>query len=234
MTSPIISNLKEYINPEKKIFFPRFFKTGKGEYGEGDLFWGITVPNMREVAKRYYKDISLDDVRELTKDPIHEVRMVGYLILTYKFEKGNDEEKGKIYSFYLSNLEGVNNWDIVDLSCYKIVGEYLVKYPEKRDILYELAKSNDLWRQRISIVSTMAFIRRNDFKDTLKISELLLDHKHDLIHKAVGWMLREVGKRDIDILREFLNKNVKHMSRTTLRYSIERMDEEERKKYLSF
>lgn len=231
--SSIISDLKGYINPEKKDLFPRFFKTGKGEYGEGDIFYGITVPNIRSVAKKYYKEITLSELKPLLTDSVHEVRLCAYIILTYKFEKASKEEKKEIFDFYINNIEGANNWDIVDLSCYKVIGEYLVDKPEVRGILYQLADSNDLWKQRISIISTMAFIKRSDFEDTLKISKILLNHKHDLIHKAVGWVLREVGKKDIHVLREFLNENIKSMPRTTLRYAIERMDEKERKKYLN-
>ncbi len=233
ISNAILKELKELSNKEKALFFPRFFKTAKGEYGYGDTFWGVTVPNIRLVAKKYYKDIQITDVKELVESPIHEVRLLGYIILTYKFEKEDTVGKEKIFNFYIENLNGVNNWDIVDLSCSKIVGEYLYLNSQRKDILYTLVKSNDLWKQRISIVSTYSFIRRNIFEDTLKISKELLNHKHDLIHKAVGWMLREVGKRDINVLREFLNENISSMSRTTLRYAIERMDEKERKMYLS-
>ncbi len=224
------NELEKYSNKGKEEVFVRFFKTGKGQYGEGDKFWGITVPNIRNVAKRYYKDITLEEVKKLIESEIHEIRLLGYIILTYKYEKG---EKESVYKFYINNLKGCNNWDIVDLSCSKIMGSYLVDYPTKRDILYTFANSNDLWKQRISIVSTYSFIKQNDFKDTLKISKILLTHKHDLIHKAVGWMLREVGKKDIDILRGFLNENIKDIPRTTLRYAIEKMDKKERDNYLN-
>lgn len=231
ITADSVQNeLKKHSNKGKEQVFIRFFKTGKGEYGEGDKFWGITVPNIRSIGKKYYKDISLDEIKKLINSEIHEVRLTGYIILTYKYEKGDKEE---IYNFYINNLKGCNNWDIVDLSCSNILGNYLANSNEKRDILYIFAKSNNLWKQRISIVSTYSFIRNNEFKDTLKISKILLTNKHDLIHKAVGWMLREVGKRDIDLLREFLNKNVKDMPRTTLRYALERMDKKERDIYLS-
>ncbi len=234
ITSNSVQNeLKKYSNKGKEEIFVRFFKTGKGQYGEGDKFWGITVPNIRNVAKRSYKDISFEEDKKLIESEIHEVRLTGYIILTYKYEKGEKEEKERVYEFYINNLKGCNNWDIVDLSCSKIMGSYLVDYPSKRDILYTFANSNDLWKQRISIVSTYSFIKQNDFKDVLKISKILLNHKHDLIHKAVGWMLREVGKRDIDVLRGFLNENIKGMPRTTLRYAIERMEKRERDIYLS-
>lgn len=224
--------LEKYSNKGKEEIFVRFFKTGKGQYGEGDMFWGITVPNIRDVAKRYFKDISFEEVKKLIESEIHEIRLTGYIILTYKYEKGDKEEKKRVYEFYIDNLKGCNNWDIVDLSCSKILGNHLLLNSQKRDILYALVKSTNLWEQRISIVSTYSFIKNNDFKDTLKISKILLSHKHDLIHKAVGWMLREVGKKDINVLREFLNENIKDMPRTTLRYAIERMDKREREIYL--
>lgn len=232
ITRNILSELKSCIQKEKGEFFPRFFKTGEGEYGQGDIFWGITVLNIRNIAKKYYQEISFYEIKELVQSPIHEVRLTGYLILTYQFEKADLENKECIVAFYLDNLEGVNNWDIVDLSCYKILGEYLVLKPEMKGELYKLADSNNLWKERISIVSTYAFIKRGMVEDTLKISKRLLNHKHDLIHKAIGWMLREVGKRDIRVLRKFLNENIKYMPRTTLRYSIEKIDEMERIKYL--
>ena len=229
----ILKELKSLSNEEKREFLPRFFKTGKGEYGEGDIFWGITVPNIRSVAKKYYKEISLEQLKEILNHAVHEVRLTGYIILTYKFEKGDIDVKKEIYTFYINNLQGCNSWDIVDLSCYKILGEYLYLSKESTDILLDFAKSNDLWKQRISIVSTFAFLKRNEFKHTLKISEILLKSEKDLIRKAIGWMLREVGKRDIDVLREFLDRNIKDISRTSLRYAIERMSKEERKRYLS-
>lgn len=233
LSKDILSDLKSFSNKEKAVFFPRFFKTGKGEYGEGDEFWGITVPNIRFVAKKYFKNISFDELKHLLVHPVHEVRLCSYIILTYKFEKADIEGKKEVYIFYIENLKGCNNWDIVDLSCYKILGEYLYITNTEKGILYQFADSNDLWKQRISIVSTYAFLRRNEYEDTLKISRILLNHKHDLIHKAVGWMLRELGKRDINVLREFLNENIKSMPRTTLRYSIEKMSEAEKKRYLS-
>jgi len=227
----VLNELQKHIDLEKQRIFPRFFKTAKGEYGQGDKFWGITVPNIRNIAKRYFTDITLNEIKELINHEIHEVRLTGYIIMTYKYEKGSKQEKETIVNFYLSNLSGVNNWDIVDLTCSKILGDYLVDNPEKRYILYKLVNSKNLWEQRISIVSTYSFIKQNDFNDTLQISKILLNHKHDLIHKAVGWMLREVGKKDINVLREFLNENIQDIPKTTLRYAIERMEESERKKY---
>jgi 3-methyladenine DNA glycosylase AlkD len=228
----VIKDLKALSNPEKEEVFKRFFKTGKGEYGYGDIFWGITVPNTRKVAKRYYKDISMEECTELLHSPIHEVRLTSLHMLVYKYKRATGELREDIVEAYLNNLEYVNNWDLVDLSCYKILGDYLLNNPLKREILYTLVKSNNLWKQRVAVVSCLALIRDNEFDDILKLSYILLSHEHDLMHKAVGWMLREVGKRDMDVLRRFLDINVNKMPRTMLRYSIERMDEVERKRYL--
>ena len=230
--SDVLKELEYLKNSEKIKVFKRFFKTNEGEYGYGDMFWGISVPQVRGISKRYFLDISFDEIKVLINHRIHEIRLAGYLILTYQYEKSDNERRKDIFDFYLNNLSGCNNWDLVDLSCYKIVGEYLLKNKEERRILYELSRSNNLWEQRISIVSTYPMIKKKEFEDTLKISKLLLSHKHDLIHKAVGWMLREVGKQDMNVLREFLNENINTIPRTTLRYSIERMNESERKKYL--
>lgn len=230
--SDVLKELEYLKNSEKIKVFKRFFKTNEGEYGYGDMFWGISVPQVREISKRYFRDISFDEIKVLINHRIHEVRLTGYLILTYQYEKSENEKRKDIFDFYLNNLSGCNNWDLVDLSCCKIVGEYVLRNKEERRILYELSRSNNLWEQRISIVSTLPFIKRKEFKDTLNISKVLLSHSHDLIHKAVGWMLREVGKQDMNVLRKFLNENINTIPRTTLRYSIEKMNKSERKGYL--
>jgi len=230
--SDVVKELECLKNSEKIKVFKRFFKTNEGEYGYGDMFWGISVPQVRGISKRYFLDISFDEIKVLINHRIHEIRLAGYLILTYQYEKSDNERRKDIFDFYLNNLSGCNNWDLVDLSCYKIVGEYVLRNKEKRKILYKLSKSKNLWQQRISIVSTYPMIKRKEFEDTLNISKLLLSHKHDLIHKAVGWMLREVGKQDMNVLRKFLNENINTIPRTTLRCSIERMNESERKGYL--
>lgn len=230
----IIKELGKHRSTQKEEIFKSFFKTGKGEYGYGDTFWGLTSTTViRDISKKYFMEISFNEIKELINSEVHEIRVTGYLILTYKYEKGNTSEKENIANFYLENLSGANNWDIVDISCYKILGSYLIDNPQKRYILYQLVNSSNLWEQRISIVSTLAFIKVNDFTDTLNISKILLNSKQDLIHKAVGWMLREVGKRNFNILRDFLRKNIKDIPRTTLRYSIEKMDENDRKDFLS-
>lgn len=204
-----------------------FFKTGKGQYGEGDKFLGITVPDTRTIAKKY-KDLPFADVSTLLQSEWHEERLTALLILVHNFERGNDQEK--IVEFYLQNTQRVNNWDLVDLSADKIVGAWL--FDKDKSILYDLAKSTNLWERRIAIMSTFYFIRHNQFEDTLKIAELLLHDPHDLIHKAVGWMLREIGKRNQDVEETFLKKHYKTMPRTMLRYAIEKFSKEKRDYYM--
>ena len=213
---------------EKAVHLSRFFKTGKGEYGEGDLFWGIKVPDQRKTAKKFI-NIEIDSLKDLIRDPVHECRLTALLILVSKYMlKGSEKEK--IINFYFENISFINNWDLVDLSAPKIPGNWY--YDKDRTVLYKLAESGDLWRQRISVISTYYFIKKNDFSDTFYISELLLQHEHDLIHKAAGWMLREIGKINQDEEEKFLKKHYKKMPRTMLRYSIERFEEEKRQKYL--
>lgn len=210
--------LEKLVNSEKTAFFPRFFKTGKGEYGEGDVFLGITVPNQRKVAKKYLT-LSLEELSELLKSEIHEHRLTALLILVYQFEKADEKKQKKIYEFYYKNRHHVNNWDLVDASAYKIMGAYLMD--RERDILFKLARSKNLWEKRMAMISTFAFIRKGDFEDALKISEILVNDPHDLIHKAVGWMLREIGKRNVEAEKAFLKKYHKTMPRTMYRYAVE-------------
>jgi len=226
----IMKELESVSDKDRALNLQRFFKTGKGEYGYGDVFAGITIPQIRAICKRYYKELSLDEITFFIQHQIHEYRMFGLLTLTYIWKKADDKKKDDIYSLYVKNLQYINNWDLVDLSAPNIVGQYLKG--KDRSFLYELVKSNDLWKQRVAIISTAAFIRDVDFKDTLEISKFLLHHSHDLIHKAVGWMLREVGKRDLAVEENFLKKYYKEMPRTMLRYAIERFEEEKRQRYL--
>ena len=226
MLNQIIKELQSKSTPEKAKIYQKFFKTGKGEYGEGDVFIGLTVPEQRELAKKYI-NLDLNDVKTLLENKIHEYRLTGFFILVYKFEKENKEE---IYNFYLENVKAANNWDLIDCVADKIIGKYLLDKDKK--ILYEFARSDNLWKKRIAIISTFEFIKNNKFEDTLKISEILLNDKHDLIHKAVGWMLREVGKRDLEKEEEFLKKHYKNMPRTMLRYAIERFDKDKKEFYL--
>ena len=206
------------INPEKAAFFPRFFKTGKGQYGEGDQFLGVTVPDQRTVAKKY-KQLTLAELKELLNSPIHEHRLVAILILVHQFEKGDETSRKKIYEFYLKHKARVNNWDLVDSSAHKIVGPYLEDKP--REILFELAESESLWDRRIAMMSCFYFIRNNDFDDALRVAEMLVDDRHDLIHKAVGWMIREIGARDEGPALDFLRRH-QDMPRTMWRYATEK------------
>jgi 3-methyladenine DNA glycosylase AlkD len=225
----IQQELEKYSDPAKQEFLPNFFKTGKGQYGEGDLFLGITVPDVRLVAKKY-KDEPLETMAELLQSPWHDCRLCALLMLVARFHKSDEKERGVIYDFYLSQTGRINNWDLVDLSAPNIVGVYLLDKP--RDPLYRLVASPLLWEQRIAVVATMTLIKNNDFIDIICLSEMLLTHKHDLIHKAVGWMLREVGKRDRDLLVQFLVKHAAVMPRTALRYAIEKFEAEERQYYM--
>jgi len=227
----IQAELRKLADKEKAKLLQRFFKTGKGEYGEGDIFLGVVVPNQRKIVKQFWKETSLNEIQELLNSRIHEERLTGLLILVQKYKKSDLEEKTRIFDFYLKNKHNINNWDLVDLSAPNIVGDFLINLD--KSILYNLAKSDNLWSKRISIIATAAFIRNNQFKDTIKISEILLKDSHDLIHKAVGWMLREIGKRNQEQLEIFLRKHYKDMPRTMLRYSIERLEENKRLKYLN-
>jgi len=223
-------DVKKLASPKKAEVNRWFFKTGKGEYGEGDMFVGLTMPDMRKVAKKYLH-LSLREVENLLHSKIHEHRMIALVIWTYQFEKADDKTKEKIYKTYLKNTKWINNWDLVDVTTPRIVGMYLLD--KDKSILYKLAKSSDLWEKRIAILATFAFINKgNESKDTLKISEILLNDKHDLIHKAVGWMLREVGKRNQSVEEKFLRKYYKKMPRTMLRYAIERFSDSKRKFYM--
>jgi 3-methyladenine DNA glycosylase AlkD len=216
-------------NATKAGELARFFKTGKGEYGEGDQFLGIPVPLQRKLAKKYI-NLSLSDLDNLLQTDIHEYRLTALLILTYQFPKVDANQRESIVKFYLDRTQWINNWDLVDATCRQILGVYLLD--RERTLLYQLAQSLNLWEQRIAIISTLEFIKHQQFEDTLNIAIILLNHSHDLIHKAVGWMLREVGKQNSQILKEFLNIHYQQMPRTMLRYAIEHFDEPTRKAYL--
>lgn len=223
--------LRKLAKPEKIPIYKNFFKTGKGEYGEGDEFIGVTVPDSRKVAKANI-EISYKDLVQIVKSRIHEDRLCGLIILVYKFEKAKTEqEKQRVVDFYLKYHLFGNNWDLVDVIAPKILGPWLI-YKDK-SLLYKYALSSSLWERRIAILTTLHFIRQGEFSDTIKISQILLNDKHDLIHKAVGWMLREIGKKDQKELVDFLNKHYKNMPRTMLRYSIERLPEQLKSSYLA-
>ena len=223
------SELNKLANKKQALILASFFKAGPGEYGAGDVFLGIKAPAQRSVAKKYL-DLSLPGIGKLLNSKIHEHRLIALLILLKRYGQAGESSKKKFVDFYLQNTKNINNWDLVDLSGHYILGDYLLDRP--RQILYQLAKSKNLWERRIAIISTFAFIRKNEFSDTLKIAEILLRDEHDLIHKAVGWMLREAGKRDQAVLERFLRRRRKTMPRVMLRYAIEKFSQEKRKFYL--
>jgi 3-methyladenine DNA glycosylase AlkD len=225
----IQDDLQEAGNKGKAKLLARYFKTGPGEYGEGDRFLGITVPQIRAIAKKY-RDVSMTDVEKLLHNTMHEFRLAALLILCAKFEKATGEEQKKIVAVYLRNTKYINNWDLVDLSSHELVGTFLLNKP--RTILYTLAASKNIWERRIAVISTFAFLRHHDFSDSMALAEILLHDTEDLMQKAVGWMLREVGKRDEKILVDFLSTRYKIMPRTMLRYAIEKFDEKHRTRYL--
>jgi len=219
--------------PEKAEFFPRFFKTGKGEYGEGDLFLGVTVPDQRKVAKDFTNKISLTELSQLINSPYHEERLTALFILVSKFEKAKKEPviQQNIVDFYLDHLQFVNNWDLVDSSCYKILGRFAFEN-QKEHLLRDLSLSDDMWHKRIAVVGTMFYIKKGKYQLTKEIVERNMLHPHDLMHKANGWLLREMGNKNEAELFDFLNLHYKKMPRTCLRYAIEKLDEPLRQDYL--
>ncbi len=233
MLEQLILELREHASPERAVHSQKFFKTGKGEYAEGDKFLGIIVPVQRQIAKKYSKLLTLEDVDKLLDNQFHELRLTGLIILCEMYKKAKKDRliQRRIFEFYLKKINRINNWDLVDISAPLIVGDFIMKSGE--DILMQLAKSKNIWERRIAIISTLAMIRKRKFGETLAISNYLLHDEHDLIHKAVGWMLRELGKKKPETLRIFLSTRYKEMPRTMLRYSIEKFSEEERKKWLT-
>ncbi len=229
MSSHIKTALKKRSNPARAEVHQRFFKTGKGEYGEGDIFLGVPVPDQRKIAKEF-SDTGLRDIQDLLSSKIHEHRLTALLILVIKFNKSDELLGSRIYDLYLKNTKHINNWDLVDSSADKILGAYL--FDKDRSLLFDLADSENIWERRIAMMATFHFIKNNQFNDTLNLAGVLLNDTHDLIHKAVGWMLREVGKRDRRTEERFLKAHYKTMPRTMLRYAIEKFDKETRKFYL--
>ncbi len=250
--NPVVEKLRAIADQSRAQSSAWFFKTGPGQYGEGDKFLGISVPNQRLVAKQSLT-IGLDEVRELFDSSTHEHRLTAALILTYKFAKADSAQRKILYDFYLdivlrhtteqiapdflatSERKGIDAWDIVDTSAHKIMGRFLSESTDaSRDILYQLAASPNLWHNRVAVLTTCWFIARDsDFEDCLQLCSGFLNHKHDLIHKACGWMLREIGKKDLSVLENFLDQNYQDMPRTMLRYAIEKLPESERQRYLS-
>jgi len=225
----ISKHLQKMENKEDARFLQGFFKTGIGQYGEGDIFLGIRVPAIRKLAKEY-KNLQLKEILSLLKSPYHEVRLFALILFVNTFAQGDETIQKKIYDLYLANTRHINNWDLVDVSAPSIVGAFLLT--RSRKPLHQLAKSKMLWERRIAVLATFYFIKNNQFADALKIAGILLQDKEDLIHKAVGWMLREVGKRDIDCAESFLQKHCRVMPRTMLRYAIERFTPAKRRKYM--
>lgn len=215
-------------DPERAAHLKRFFKTGPGEYGEGDIFWGVPTPQIRKIVKTV-RHLPLSEMERLLEDPVHEVRACGLLFLVDHFKKGTEQQREALVDLYLRRTDRINNWDLVDISA-SVIGLWL--RDKERDPLYRLADSSNLWEQRIAVVSTWALIKDNDFTDILALAEKLHTHPHDLMHKALGWMLREVGKRDKAVLEQFLDRHVSNLPRTLLRYAIERFPEPERKAWL--
>lgn len=223
--------LKDGGNPEKATFLQGFFKTGPGEYGEGDLFLGVTVPQQRLIAKTLAPQATLPLLAELLQHPYHEMRLTGLLALVYRFEKTKQEaDRQLLVDFYLEHLDFINNWDLVDTTCSQVLGAFYWK--KEKSLFFSLADSPVLWRQRIAMISSLYWIRKGDFTDALALAEKLKNHPHDLMHKAVGWMLREVGKRNFDAAHEFLLVHYRTLPRTALRYAIERFPEELRQDFL--
>ena len=221
--------LQKIGNKKHAAVSQRFFKTGSGEYGEWDIFIGIRVPVLRKLVTEY-KDLPVSEIKILLRSPIHEERLLAILLFVRKFEKGDGDIKKDIYDLYLKSTAFINNWDLVDTSAEHIVGAYLTDKSKRP--LYRLTKSKNLWERRIAIMATFHFVKRHEFSETLKISNMLLADRHDLIHKASGWMLREIGKRDLETEETFLKEHYKKMPRTMLRYAIEKFPEKKRQRYL--
>jgi 3-methyladenine DNA glycosylase AlkD len=223
--------LKKLADKDKAALLARFFKTGAGQYGAGDKFLGVMVPVQRSVVKKFSR-LPLKEIDKLLKSPYHEHRLIALLILVDKFGRAVEVDQRKIIKFYLSRTKYINNWDLVDLSAPKILGEWLVKHPDK-NLLNRLAASKNLWQRRIAVLATFAFIKRKDLQPAIALAKKLLSDSHDLMHKAIGWMLREAGKRDLAVLKNFLNQYAARMPRTTLRYAIEHLPEAKKKHYLN-
>ncbi|GAB3169832.1 DNA alkylation repair protein [Telluribacter humicola] len=230
LVQAVRSDLQAFADPVRADFVVRYFQAKPGQYAEGDQFLGVSNPQVREVVRRW-RTLPTDQLLLLLRDPIHECRLTALLIMVNQFAKASDEEQRKLYDMYLSNIKYINNWDLVDASARDIVGRYL--FDKDRSPLLDMGRQPDLWTQRVAIVATHYYIRKGEYQDTLAVARLLLPHKHHLIHKAIGWMLREVGKRDLDVMEEFLHQYIDQLPRTSLRYAIERLPPSRRQYYLS-
>lgn len=227
-TDKLKKELYKKRDPEKAVILSRFFKTKKGEYGEGDIFLGITVPVQRKIALNYV-ELSLKEIKELVSSEIHEHRFSAGIILVDKYQKGNEKDKDRVFKFYLKNLKRFNNWDLIDTTAPKIIGEHL--FSKDKSGLIDLARSQNLWEKRAAIVSTLYFIKKDEYDTALIVSKILLEDSHHLIHKAVGWMLREIGKRSIETEKKFLDENHKQMPSIMLSYATEKFNEKDKSKY---
>lgn len=230
MLESIRAELADLADEDRAIQVARFFQTGPRQYAEGDVFWGIPNPEVRKVA-RSWEHLDFDGVENLLRDPVHECRFAALLIWIRQYPKASKAMQQAIFDSYLAHLDYINNWDLVDLSARDIVGRHL--FERDRGVLYELARRPHLWAQRVALIATFYFIRKNQFADSLALAELLLSHPHHLIHKAIGWMLREIGKRDLDVMEEFLHRHIQRLPRTSLRYAIEHLPPFRRQYYLS-
>lgn len=231
LTEQIIESLRDKAIPEKASFLPKFFQAFPGGYGDGDQFLGVKVPDQRKIARQFFREIKLDELSELVQDPYHEVRLTALIALVYRYEKTKSEsEQKELADFYLHHLDWVNNWDLVDTSCHPILGHFYLK--RDKSLFYHLAGSHDLWRQRVAMISSYYWIKKDEFAEALDLAENLKNHPHDLMHKAVGWMLREIGNRNFEVEVEFLKKHYQTMPRTALRYAIEKFPEELRQDFL--
>ncbi|WP_247235827.1 DNA alkylation repair protein [Telluribacter sp. SYSU D00476] len=230
LVQAVRSELQVFADPVRAGFVAGYFQAKPGQYAEGDQFWGVSNPQVRQVVRRW-RTLPADQLLLLLHDPIHECRLTALLIIVEQFAKASAGGQRELYDMYLSNIEYINNWDLVDASARDIVGRYL--YDKDRSRLLDMARQPHLWTQRIAIVATHYYIRKGEYQDTLAVSRVLLAHTHHLIHKAIGWMLREVGKRDLDVLEEFLHEHIREVPRTSLRYAIERLPPSRRQYYLS-
>ncbi len=229
MVNKVKAELRKYALPGDAAILQRFFKTGPGEYGEGDIFMGVKVPSIRKTAA-LFSSLSFADLKQLIRSPIHEERLLSLIVLTKQFNRGSERDKEKIVRFYIRHRKFINNWDLVDLSAPYILGPYLLD--KEKDILFEYCRGGDLWERRIAVLSTFYFIKQGSFGVSLELVELLLNDRRDLINKACGWMLREIGKKDLKTEEGFLKKHYRTMPRTMLRYAIEKFPEEKRRNYL--
>lgn len=231
LATQVIQALKQLASPEKAIILSRFFKTGPGEYGQGDIFLGLTVPQQRAIAKQF-KTLPLPEIQKLLLNPIHEIRLTGALILVEQYEHSQSSKQKDYLDFYLNNITAFNNWDLIDLSAPKILGSYLVDNQNKWQLLNQLSHDNNLWARRAAMVANLTLIRQGDCQTAITLAERYLMESHDLLHKATGWVLREVGKHQLNLLLAFLDQHASRMPRVMLRYSLEKLPEPTRQKYL--